>query len=210
MKKLFRILITALLVAILAGAGVNPMPPAQAASKTTEVSGRYYQSDARKMKKKINKFRKGKEAWYYTREGSKDKTYVKGLGKLKYDYELEKVAMERAAEIAVSFSHTRPNNESCFSAYPAGYMAMGENIAMGTSSYMSCAETFALWQETNESYNGQGHRRNMLGEQFTCVGIACFEANGNKYWVQEFGSPCSSTGKTKAANGEATVKIQIK
>ena len=180
----------------------------KASAKTVKITGKYYQTDARKMLSKINKFRTGSQAWYYTPEGSK--TYEKGLKKLKYDYSLEKVAMKRAAEIARSFSHTRPNGTLCFSAYPKGYMAMGENIAMGTSYIMGMNSTFELWQETNQPYAGQGHRRNMLSNYFTCVGVACFEVNGCKYWVQEFGSPTLNKKKTKACNGVKTVKIKVK
>jgi uncharacterized protein YkwD len=37
--------------------------------------------------------------------------------------------------------------------------AGGENIAAG---YESAAAVFDGWREENESYEGQGHRRNML------------------------------------------------
>ena len=49
---------------------------------------------------------------------------------LKYDYELERVAMQRAAEIALSYGHTRPDDSGCFTAYPSGYMAklLTENV----------------------------------------------------------------------------------
>ncbi|MCR5338945.1 MAG: hypothetical protein K6E75_10335 [Lachnospiraceae bacterium] len=173
---------------------------------TVKVTGKYYQTDARKMLSKINKFRTGKNAWYWS-ETDTEKVRVKGLKKLTYDYKLEKIAMKRAAEIAISFSHTRPNGKSCFSAYPDGYGWKGENIAMGTSRIMPMSSAFTLWQETDCPYAGQGHRRNMLHSGFTCVGIACFEYNGAKYWVQEFGSPNNGKKKTKAVNGKKTVKV---
>ncbi len=179
---------------------------AYASVKTVKVKGKYYQSDARKMRKKINKFRTGKNAWYYKEEGSNKKVRLSGLKKLSYDYELEKIAMKRAAEIYISFSHTRPNGESCFSLYGEDYTALGENIAAG---FTTVSSVFKAWQETNESYDGQGHRRNMLSEDFTCVGIACFEVDGQKYWVQEFGSPNSKAEKTKAVNGKKTVKVKV-
>ncbi|MBO4338195.1 MAG: CAP domain-containing protein [Lachnospiraceae bacterium] len=207
MKSVFKrlqILVMVIALAVLAGNCV------QAQAGTVKVSGKYYQSDARKMLKAINKFRTGKQAWYYTAEGSDEKTYVKGLKKLQYDYGLEKAAMKRAVEISKSFSHTRPNGSSCFTAYPAGYMAMGENIAMGTNYIMTTSHTLEMWKETNKSYYGQGHRRNMLNRNFTCVGIACFEVNGCKYWVQEFGSPTKNTNKTKACDTNKTVKIKVK
>ena len=182
---------------------------ANAATKTVKVKGKYYQTDARKMLKKINKFRTGSDAWYYEAEGSNKKVKLTGLEKLTYDYDLEKAAMQRAAELAVSFSHTRPNGESCFSltkTEDSDRFTVGENIAYGQS---TVASVFEAWQETNESYDGQGHRRNMLSEDYTSIGIACFEVNGAKYWVQEFGSPNSGMKKTKAVDKKKTVKVSV-
>ena len=183
------------------------IPALPVSAETVSIKGTYHQTEARKMKAKINAFRTGSEAWYYA-EGSDQKISVPGLGKLSYDYKLEKIAMKRAAELYVSFSHTRPNGSDCFSLYPDGYTSMGENIAMGTSSIMSMEQTLDLWKETDEPYEGQGHRRNMLSPNFTSVGIACFEVNGERYWVQEFGSPNSSLAKTKAVDSKRTVKVK--
>ena len=207
MKKHINKVIIFIMVFVMALSATFITDNVYASAKTVKVTGTYYQSDARKMKKMINSFRTGDEAWYY--DINEKKVYLSGLGKLKYDYTLEKVAMKRAAEISYYFSHTRPNGESCFTLYPEGYTLMGENIAMGTSSIMGVKDTFEIWKETNYSYSGQGHRRNMLDEGFTCVGIACFEVDGCKYWVQEFGSPKSSKAKTKACNKKKTVKISV-
>ena len=148
--------------------------------------GTYKQDEARAMLEYINEFRHGSEAWYWN-ESDTEKVYCSGLGDLTYDYELEKVAMLRAKEIAQSFSHTRPNGQSCWTAYDdCGYdwqWSCGENIAYGqTSAY----EVYMDWREDNDPYAGQGHRRNMLGSGFKAIGIGCYEYNGRKYWVQEF------------------------
>jgi uncharacterized protein YkwD len=148
--------------------------------------GTYKQDEARAMLEYINEFRHGSEAWYWN-ESDTEKVYCSGLGDLTYDYELEKVAMLRAKEIAQSFSHTRPNGQSCWTAYDdCGYdwqWSVGENIAYGqTSAY----EVYMDWREDNDPYAGQGHRRNMLGSGFKAIGIGCYEYNGRKYWVQEF------------------------
>lgn len=148
--------------------------------------GTYKQDEARAMLEYINEFRHGSEAWYWN-ESDTEKVYCSGLGDLTYDYELEKVAMLRAKEIAQSFSHTRPNGQSCWTAYDdCGYdwqWSVGENIAYGqTSAY----EVYMDWREDDDPYAGQGHRRNMLGSGFKAIGIGCYEYNGRKYWVQEF------------------------
>lgn len=75
----------------------------------------YRQSEARNMLSEINGFRTGSNAWYWN-EDNETKTECTGLSELSYDYELEKVAMQRAAELVVSFSHTRPNGTDCYTA----------------------------------------------------------------------------------------------
>ena len=75
---------------------------------------------------------------------------------------MEKVAMQRAAEIALAWGHERPNGRSTWSAYDeCGYerWSVGENIAAGHTSAYSA---YVAWREDNEAYSGQGHRRNML------------------------------------------------
>lgn len=120
---------------------------------------------------------------------------------LEYDYELERVAMQRAAEIALSYDHTRPNGKACFTAYPSGYRGMGENIAAG---YGSAAEVFDGWKEENEFYAGQGHRRNMLSAKFKAVGIGHVVYQGCHYWVQEFGDRVKN-GAASGANDDTQI-----
>ena len=203
MKKKRRLLTTLLMMLCLVF-GVLAAPGGVQA-RTVRVTGTYHQSEARRMLKKVNRFRTGKKAWYYAPSGSKVR--VDGLGELSYDYTLERIAMLRAAEISKSFSHTRPNGQSCFSLMEdLDYMALGENIAAG---YPTMASVFKGWQETDQPYAGQGHRRNMLSERFTCIGIACFEVNGVRYWVQELGAPTLDARRTKAVNKSKKVKVEI-
>ena len=72
---------------------------------------------ARSMLAYINEFRTGEDAWYWEADNT-TKTYVTGLSPLKYDYDLEAVAMLRASEIAVKFSHTRPDGSKWSTAFP--------------------------------------------------------------------------------------------
>lgn len=128
--------------------------PVKAANQYVKVNVTYGQTEARSMFAWISAFRTSEtEAWCWD-ESNTNKVNCQGA-ELSYDYELERIAMLRAAEIAISYAHTRPNGERCFTAYSDGYMAMGENIAAG---YESAEEVFVGWQETNEPYDGQGHR----------------------------------------------------
>lgn len=160
--------------------------PEKSSDINVTFKGTYQQTSARSMLSMINDFRTGSQAWVWNTSDT-EKIYYNGLGTLTYDYELEKVAMQRAAELVALYEHTRPNGLSCFTAYPDTYTNtyMGENIAIGTSE-LDAAGAFELWREDEEPYSGQGHRRNMLNSSFKSVGIAHVYYRGCHYWVQEF------------------------
>ena len=169
------------------------------------IDGEYLYSEARKMEKLINKFRTGKNAWYISEDNSR-RIKVNGLKALEYDYNLERVAMERALEIAAYFSHTRPDGSAWSTAYPAGYNGKGENIAYG---YGSAQDAFTAFAEEKENYAGQGHRRNMLNNRFTKVGFGAVRVGNVVYWVQEFGIGGSRGSDNNRYKG-STVKISDK
>ena len=189
---------------LLAALILLPFTVQGAAAATVSVTGTYKQSEARKVLDMINNFRQSSDAWYWN-DNNTEKVQLTGLGKLTYDYGLEKIAMQRAAEIAVKFSHTRPNGQNCFSLTYNGIQSYGENIAYGQSSDEAA---FIAFREDNENYGGQGHRRNMLREGYTSVGLAHFVVNGRDYYVQEFGYSNSGTGSTSAVNGTTTVEVE--
>ena len=167
---------------------------------------KYGQTEARTMLAMINDFRTGDDAWEYTEDNNQVIKYT-SLGKLTYDYELERIAMQRAAELAINFSHTRPDGSDCFSAYTSSfnYSTTGENIAMG---YESAESVFAVWREDYEGYEGQGHRRNMLNSDYRSVGIGHVIYNGYDYWVQEFSSAIVDTSYTVPNDSATTVTIR--
>ncbi len=172
-------------------------------TKTVSLQGTYKQTSARKMLTMINNFRTGDDSWQYDEKGNKE--VIIGLKKLKYDYGLEKLAMRRAMEIAVQFSHTRPAGGEV---YGMSIHVFGENIGYGYGMYQTTKEIFEGFKETGEKYPGQGHRRNMLRKDITAVGIAHLKINGYDFWVQEFGE---STGvkKTKALDGAGKCRVTV-
>lgn len=137
----------------------------------------------------LNAFRTESNLWYWNEDNQTKTVLNSGTGNtlqpLQRNSALEETAKIRAKEIVTQFSHTRPNGSDCFTAYPKGLMAMGENIAYGYPSAQSVTEA---WKETNDNYSGQGHRRNMLSRSFNAVGIAGYVHNGQIYWVQSFGN----------------------
>lgn len=177
----------------------------EAKTYTGTIEVEYDQTEARKMLNMINNFMTGDNAWEWNSSNTK-KVYHNNLKKLTYDYNLEKIAMQRAAEIAISFAHERPNGKSCFTAYSSGYNYKGENIAAG---YTSANKVFTGWCETDEKYAGQGHRRNMLKSNYTSVGIGHVVYNGFHFWVQEFGDTNLEKTKTTAVDYSKNMSISL-
>ena len=103
-----------------------------------------------------------------------------GLAQLSMDDGAVKVAHLRAKEIVQSFSHTRPDGSSCFTAakeFGVAYRTAGENIAYG---YPNPEQVVNGWM------NSEGHRKNILSASFSKIGIGCYESRGVLYWSQFF------------------------
>ena len=112
--------------------------------------------------------------------------------------------------------HTRPNGESCFTAFTetgdGSWYYVGENIAAYYNPSVGCDPEYAfdLWEEAEEKYDGQGHRRNMLSNQFNRVGIACVSCDGIYFWAQAFGySNSTPAAATTALNAQKTVRVEV-
>ena len=101
-----------LLLLFLGGIIILPQK-AKAAEKASEIipvniSVKYGQTEARKIFDMINEARTNSEYTWYWNMDDTTKTYCTDLKELKYDYDLERVAMKRATEIALSYAHERP------------------------------------------------------------------------------------------------------
>ncbi|MGN1415053.1 MAG: CAP domain-containing protein [Anaerovoracaceae bacterium] len=111
----------------------------------------------------------------------------RGLLPLTLDSDLQEIALQRAAEIAVYFDHVRPNGMSCLS---VSEKMAGENIAIG---YPDPDAVMTGWM------NSEGHRANILNASYSSVGIACVYREGAFHWVQIFGR-FTGNGKYAADN----------
>ena len=103
-----------------------------------------------------------------------------GLQALKIDEELSKVAKEKSTDMNVKgyFSHTSPTYGSPFDMmkqYGIDYKTAGENIAKGQPSPEAVVDA---WMHS------EGHRANILNENFTHIGVG-YEEAGN-HWTQMF------------------------
>ncbi|MBR3317877.1 MAG: Ig-like domain-containing protein [Atopobiaceae bacterium] len=100
---------------------------------------------------------------------------AQGCSTLHMNRELQEVAMRRAAEISLNFSHQRPDGSNCDSLSSKMY---AENIAAG---YGSAEAIMSQWM------NSPDHRSNILWKGFTSMGVGCFQTGSIAYWVQVFG-----------------------
>lgn len=105
-----------------------------------------------------------------------------GLQPVKLSPKLSKAANIRAEELKTSFSHTRPDGTSCFT-------AMSE---LGIT-YRSAAENIAYGQKNPENVmnawmNSSGHRANILNKNMEYIGVGVVYRNGVYYWSQFFAS----------------------
>ena len=66
-----------------------------------------------------------------------------GISPLTMDETLLEGSMIRAAELATSYGHTRPNGRQWYTVYPGTYRAMGENIGYGYTSAQNAHEMWA-------------------------------------------------------------------
>ncbi|MBR5308444.1 MAG: CAP domain-containing protein [Clostridia bacterium] len=93
---------------------------------------------------------------------------------------LNSAAQKRAEEQAVMFSHTRPSGQSwttVLSEFGVSYRRAGENVAYGQS---TPEEVMSAWMSSD------GHRANILGEDYTELGVGHYKKNGTDYWSQIF------------------------
>lgn len=181
--------------------GTPAKPAADTDTYTYKV--KYNQTDARTMLSSVNNLRKAGNAWYWNKDNT-TKTEPKDLKDLVYDYDLEKTAMQRAAELVALYNHTRPDDTDWWTALST-YTGAGENIAYG---YSTASAVQTAWEEADQKYDNQGHRRNMLSTN-TAFAAACVEYNGVKFWVQEFRSPVVSTTSVAANDKETEVSVKI-
>lgn len=167
----------------------------------------YFQSEARKMLAMDNEFRDS-GTWYWNNDNTSKVENIH-VPALEYNYSLEEVAMQRAAEALVILDHTRPNGEQ-YSTVKAkdGTTSFVEILAwsVGTT---DVEEGFSYWLEEEEDYAGQIHRRNLLSEKYQSVGMSVAKYGNLTVYVQEFSLTKSDTKETKAFDGTMSAETDF-
>lgn len=122
----------------------------------------------------------------------------KGLAALKLDESLLETAMQRASELSIYYSHTRPDGSDCFTASSHTATRRSENIAIG---YNTPDKVMDGW------LNSPGHYANIMDSEVTSIGIGCFiNSEGTYNWVQFFDN---GTATEPSVSGEKQVTRTI-
>lgn len=158
-----------------------------AAVNTVVIPVTFDQTEARNMLNHVNTFRSGTDAWLYDNTGNKE-TYVSTVP-LQYDYELERAAMIRAAELALYYSGTRPNLTDFHS---FGTYIIGENTGAGYDNAYNIY--YSLRDENAVNRANQPHRAIMLNRDNRYMGVGHCIYNGTHYWVQLFSEQAPQAG----------------
>lgn len=114
---------------------------------------------------------------------------------------LTELAMQRAAECALHYSHTRPNGLTASSVDETNIYSgsiAAENIAAGQTTVEA---VMTSWM------NSELHRSNILNSSHTEVGVGCFQNNGVLYWVQLFGTGNDTSKLSKTTSSPADVTV---
>lgn len=203
-QVLRRVLVLVLLVALLPWGAADKVMAATTGTRTVGIQVTYGQTEARNVAELINSMRRNSnDAWYL--DSSNSRVYCNNLQTLTYDYALEQAAMKRAAEIALSYSHTRPDGTyfaTALSENGVSASIYAENIGVN---YTSAAALHNAMREDNAGYSGQEQRRNMLNSQFQAVGVGHVYYNGYHYWVELFANTITRTSYVTPNDQSTTV-----
>ena len=227
MKKITSLLLSFVLMFSVLGSTLQSYAAEKVSYNVT-----YYQSEARKMLNMINNFRASDDTWMIFR-GKKTPFYeiyqiipgCEGCSKediqrpLVYNYELEKYAMQRAAELACDPNdHSSPDGSSIFDCVE---IYDSENIASGDKQLKSAKNAFSAFREDDfgSDYKGQtisstqAHRLNMGHPNYKSVAFSCVEFGGDYYWVQAFSEelPNEEINKeTEPFNGKTLFSCDVR
>lgn len=123
-----------------------------------------------------------------------------GLKALEMDKTMLGYAMQRAAECAVYYSHTRPSGENCFSIIKE-HRGAAENIAAG---YPTAKDVMNGW------INSPGHKANILTADFQSMGVGVFKLGRYYYWCQLFNGMKKQSTPTEKNPVTKTVAIKAR
>ncbi len=121
----------------------------------------------------------------------------KGVSALKMDNTLLNNAMQRAAEIAVKYDHTRPDGSSCFT---INSKINAESI---TFTYTTPEKAMESWAKSAP------HLANIINKDYKYMGVGCVIQGGTYYWVQVFSKSNLTEISTPPKNTDKTFSVSL-
>ncbi|MCR5250324.1 MAG: chitobiase/beta-hexosaminidase C-terminal domain-containing protein [Lachnospiraceae bacterium] len=164
--------------------GEAEIPDPDEAALTVRIRVKYGQTEARKAAVSVNDLRASKS-----------------VAKLAYDYDLEKKAMQRAAEVAFYFSETRPNGEKYTDILKKEIVEKGvqELRFRGND---NAAAAVGKWME--------GSSDQLMKDGFKYVAIGHAALDGEHYWVIEYTNvEMKASDAPKADDSETDVEMNV-
>ena len=152
------------------------------------------------MAQKINEYR----ATYGNSDDDNQYPFV-------YDYNLEKAAMQRAAELVVLFdsNHMRPDGKNFLKTLAengvdvkASNNMFAENILYGSDDTMGLNDAFPAFTADSKM------RINLLG-YYNAVGVAHVKVGKDDFWVQVFALIGNNNTYCDPVNGEQIVALNV-
>ena len=187
-------------VTVAPAAGNADEPAAQAAQSATTtaktVSGTYDAAGAKALLDRVNEIRA-----------------EVGVDPVTWSDTLAVAAQTRAAEVSVSFGHTRPDGTRYTT---VSSQAQVESLATGgtAESVRTAADLLDQWYAEKSSYDAgntaaAADYANLVDPGLTSIGLAMFtDADGTSYLVSEQGSDVVEAG-VAPASGAATVSVNM-
>lgn len=125
-----------------------------------------------------------------------------GVDALVMSKSLQQAAMQRAAEIAVYNSHTRPNGQVYSTLLPKDAVKyyIGENSSVG---YNTASEVTEGWMKCD------AREKFILSAKFKSVGIGCVQIGGVFWWVQCYGTVTTDQGYVATENRTETKVVEV-
>lgn len=124
-----------------------------------------------------------------------------GASPLELDAKLQRAAMRRAAEIALRYSHERPDGTICNT---ISNRLNGENIAKGKAVSFDGNAVVQTWTSLPEDF------KHMVNKAYRSTGVGCFSHNGTNYWVQTFGLEPATDAPEAKKNRTVSAEIHVK
>lgn len=151
----------------------------------------FKQDDAREMVEMLNAYR---EANGDNRDSRR---------KLSYDYDLERAAMQRAAEIAINFSaEYRPDGKSSNQTYKDyGFNISPRGVLYGENVFFADNESYSTAAKAFKSFSSNSSAESNILGYYEAVGISHISFDKLDFWVLIF----ASNGKNTDENNDEPV-----